>query len=159
MSIIKQLKVFYWVWTVKQPGNLCPKFLPVSFHDWTILYTGRCGIYNFVSLSKVFLIFSKFVHISSYSFQLPSLSGSDVDSGGIFSTSLPRLVAYSSMVPLLPEQGIWEPLFFSYYRAISHFQADLSCWEGSCSVLSSLSLLFSLSHGYYYCVLIYLFAI
>jgi hypothetical protein len=58
-------------------------------------------------------------------------SGSDADDCGIFSTFVPRIIAYTCVVPFFPEQGVWKLIFVSNHWLVSHFQVDISRGKGA----------------------------
>lgn len=60
-------------------------------------------------------------------------SGSNVDNCGIFSTFVPCIIAYTCVVPVFLEQGVWKPIFVSNYWLVSYFQVDICCGKGAYS--------------------------
>lgn len=60
-----------------------------------------------------------------------SCIGSDVDFGGVLTAAIPCLAACASLVSILFEQRIWDPIFVTYDRIVSDIQAHFYCREGT----------------------------
>lgn len=131
---------------------LCVNLLSSNSFFWQILWRARlqwllnacfwCVIRRaeaVITLSRLLLLWS----LKSYTPSIYTLNmsyallmvhffllGSNAYSYWVPFVAVPRLVAYTSLVPVFSKQGIWKLFFFINHWVVFNIQAYISCREG-----------------------------